>query len=110
MRQVLVTVALGATLLTGIGGVQVEAQGDWYAEVAEACAYWGCSTDYVYSVLLCESGGDPGAIAYNESSGNYTYGLMQIDSMWGGDQMGPVEQIWFAAEHLTKGDIWWECG
>lgn len=94
----------------GMGPEQPTGQPDWYAEIAEACAVYGCDPDYVYAVMLCESGGDPNAVAYNETSGNYTTGLMQIDDMWGGASMSPVEQIWFAAEHLTAGDIWWECG
>jgi hypothetical protein len=83
---------------------------DYSAAIAEACAYYGCNPGYLESVMACESGGDPNAIAYNPASGNYTYGIFQIDAMWGGDAMTPVEQIWFAAEHLTKGDVWWACG
>jgi hypothetical protein len=90
--------------------MQYSGYGGYEAEIANACAYWGCSPDYLIGVMMCESGGDHGAVAYNPSSGNYTYGIFQIDGMWGGGGMTPAEQIWFAAEHLTKGDIWWSCG
>jgi hypothetical protein len=86
------------------------ASGGYAEQIDAACAYYGCDPNYVYNVMMCESGGDPGAIAYNPQSGNYTYGLFQIDGMWGGGGMSDSEQIWFAAEHLTAGDIWWACG
>jgi len=79
-------------------------------QIVAACDYYGCDPNYVYGVMMCESGGDPGALAYNPVSGNYTYGLMQIDGLCGGGGMSDAEQIWFAAEHLTAGDIWWACG
>lgn len=90
-------------------GPDASYQGGYEAEIAEACAYYGCDPGYVTNVMYCESGGDHGAVAYNPSSGNYTYGIFQIDGMWGGGGMTPTEQIWFAAEHLTAGDIWWAC-
>lgn len=75
----------------------------WRPAVAEACAVHGCSTDYVLSVMACESGGDPSAVGPNGE-----LGLMQIDPRYWGTY-GPVESIWFAAEHLTAGDIFWVC-
>lgn len=82
---------------------------DYVGMIEEACAYWGCSPDYLISVMNCESHGDPNATAYNPASGNYTVGLFQIDEMWGVGY-DPAAQVWFAAEHLTKGDVWWACG
>jgi hypothetical protein len=75
----------------------------WRAEVDAACAVHGCSTDYILSVMACESGGNPNAVGPNGE-----LGLMQIDpAYWG--YYGPIESIWFAAEHLTAGDIYWSC-
>jgi soluble lytic murein transglycosylase-like protein len=84
----------------------------WRPAVAEACAFHGCSTDYILGVIDCESGGNPNAVSdtINPGTGTYDYGLLQISTIWGGQNMTPAEQIWFAAEHLTAGDIWWQCG
>lgn len=81
----------------------------WEQHAAEACAVYGCDPGYLMSIIMCESGGDPGAAAYNPSSGNMTLGLLQIDEMWGSiAYAGGVEQIWWAAAHL--GSVWWACG
>jgi hypothetical protein len=85
----------------------------WRPAVDEACAVYGCSTDYILGVIDCESGGDPSAVSEipNPENGTHDYGLLQVnDYLWDGSSMGPVEQIWFAAEHLTAGTIWWACG
>jgi hypothetical protein len=83
--------------------------GGWWPHVEEACAVHGCDPNYLHSILMCESNGDPGAAAYNPSSGNMTLGLLQIDEMWGSiAYAGGVEQIWWAAAHLD--DVWWACG
>jgi len=75
----------------------------WRDEVDAACATYGCSTDYILSVMACERGGDPNAVGPNGE-----LGLMQIQpAIWG--YYGPVESIWFAAQHLTAGDIYWAC-
>jgi hypothetical protein len=92
----------------------VHAQNEYYAGgyeamIIEACQYYGCDPGYVITVMNCESGGNPYAEAYNPVSGNMTRGLFQIDDMWG-VSTNPADQIWFAAEHLTAGDIWWACG
>lgn len=84
--------------------------GSYEDQIVEACNYYGCDPNYLITVMNCESGGDQSAVAYNPVSGNYTYGIFQIDGMWGGGGMTPTEQIWFAAEHLTAGDIFWSCG
>jgi len=79
------------------GGVE-----QWRDEVDEACAAYGCSTDYVLSVMACESGGDPGAVGPNGE-----LGIMQIDPRYWGT-MSSIDQIWFAAQHLGN-DIYWAC-
>jgi len=84
--------------------------GSYEAQIEEACAYYGCDPNYLISIMYCESGGDHSAVAYNPQSGNYTYGIFQIDGMWGGGGMSPTEQIWWTAEHVAKGDVWWACG
>lgn len=74
----------------------------WRGAVDEACVVMGCSTDYILSVMACESGGDPTAVGPNGE-----LGIMQIDpAIWG--QMSSVEEIWFAAAHLGN-DIFWVC-
>jgi soluble lytic murein transglycosylase-like protein len=82
----------------------------WRGAVDEACAANGCSTDYLLSIIACESGGDPNAVsvAINPGTGDHDYGLLQVSTIWGGQDMGPVEQIWFASEHAGR-DIWWVC-
>jgi hypothetical protein len=86
------------------------ASGSYEDQIIEACAYYGCDPNYLIGIMYCESGGDMGAVAYNPVSGNYTYGIFQIDGMWGGGGMSATEQIWWAAEHITAGDVWWACG
>lgn len=80
------------------GGVE-----QWRGAVDEACAVYGCSTDYILGVMDCESHGNPGAVGPNGE-----LGLMQIDpAYWG--TYSDIGSIWFAAEHLTAGDIYWAC-
>lgn len=84
--------------------------GSYEDQIVASCNYWGCDPNYLINVMYCESGGDQGAVAYNPDSGNSTCGIFQIDEMWGGCSMSASQQIDFAAEHLTKGDVWWACG
>lgn len=85
-------------------------QGGYEAMIRETCANSGCyvSPDTMIRVMNCESGGSMDAVAYNPKSGNSTYGIFQIDGMWGGGGMSAQEQIDFAAEHLGN-DIYWAC-
>ena len=84
----------------GATGVEADAYLD---EMTAACQVYGCSPDYLYSVMLCESGGDPGAVGPHGE-----LGIFQIDPRYWGT-MSDTEQIWFAAQHLTAGDIYWVC-
>lgn len=75
----------------------------WRGVATDACAIYGCSPDYILSVMQCESGGDPNAVGPNGE-----LGLMQIDpAYWG--TYSPEGSIYFAAQHLTAGDIYWAC-
>jgi hypothetical protein len=84
----------------------------WEQHAAEACAVYGCDPGYLMSIIMCESGGDPGAAAYNPSSGNMTLGLLQIDELWGSIAYADgVSQIYWAAERLAAGQGYlWVCG
>lgn len=88
-----------------------DAVSQWAPEVEAACAVHGCDPSYILGIIACESGGDPSAVSatINPGTGDYDYGLLQISTLWGGESMGPIEQIWFAAAHAGK-DIWWACG
>jgi hypothetical protein len=99
----------------GEGNAAVPAEGSGTGQsyedmIYETCATQGChvSPEEMIRVMGCESGGDMGAVAYNPESGNSTYGIFQIDGMWGGGGMSAQEQIDFAAEHLGN-DIFWSC-
>ena len=90
---------LGAALLPGIA----QAQSGYEAEIDAACAVYGCSTGYLVNVMMCESGGDPNAVGPNGE-----LGIFQVQpAIWG--VMSSSEQIWFAAQHLTAGDVYWVC-
>lgn len=118
MKRRCVTTA--AVLAVGLAALVLNAQParayepaveQWRGEVDAACAAYGCSTDYVLGVIACESGGDPDAVsnAINPGTGTHDYGLLQVSTLWGGQDMGPIEQVWFGAQHLTAGDIMWSC-
>lgn len=111
LRQLAVGALLAVSFSLGTVSAQYSgAVEQWRPAVDEACAVHGCSTDYVLGIIACESGGDPNAVSYdiNPGTGTHDYGLLQISTLWGGQNMGPVEQIWFAAANL--GDIYWACG
>jgi Soluble lytic murein transglycosylase and related regulatory proteins (some contain LysM/invasin domains) len=98
-------IALAASIaLMGItlSGSAANAQDGYYTEMTQACAVYGCSPDYLYSVMMCESGGDPNAVGPHGE-----LGIMQVDPRYWG-YMSSSEQIWFAAQHLGK-DIYWAC-
>lgn len=82
----------------------------WRPVVEEACSYHGCSTEYVLGLISCESGGNPDAVSerINPGTGTHDYGLLQVSTIWGGQHMGPVEQIWWTAANLAV--VWWACG
>lgn len=86
------------------------AQGGYEGMIYEVCANEGChvSPETMIRVMYCESGGNQSAVAYNPQSGNYTYGIFQIDGMWGGGGMTAYQQVEYAAQHLGN-DVYWAC-
>lgn len=85
-------------------GRSVSAHTPYYEEITEACQYWGCSPDYLEAVMLCEDPTlDPSAVGPNGE-----LGIFQVDPRYWG-VMSSSEEIWFAAQHLTAGDIYWAC-
>lgn len=90
--------------------VEAQSGGSYEEMIYEVCATEGCavSPETMIRVMNCESGGSMDAVAYNPESGNNTYGIFQIDGMWGGGGMSAREQIEFAANHLGV-DVNWSC-
>lgn len=105
MKSAILAAAVAFGLMAGVASAQYGSGVEQWRPVAnEACAAYGCDPNYILNVMACESGGNPGAVGPNGE-----LGLMQIDpAYWG--TYSPVESIWFAAQHLTAGDIWWACG
>jgi soluble lytic murein transglycosylase-like protein len=109
-HQLLLTASVAASTFLGIAlGANhspAEAQGgveQWRPTAEAACATFGCDPNYILNVMSCESGGNPWAVGPNGE-----LGLMQIQpAIWG--TFSPEGSIWFAAEHLTAGDIYWAC-
>lgn len=111
-----IVLAIGAMIAIPLLGMPQEASSQydpaveqWRPAVSEACAVYGCSTDYVLGVIGCESGGDPGAWHANPYGGA-DIGVAQInDATWGSVAYAdPVTQIWWMAANL--GSVWWMCG
>jgi hypothetical protein len=78
--------------------------GGYEAAAYEAAAYYGISGDWLYNIMMCESGGDPGAIGPNGERG-----VMQVDPRyWDAAWYDPVSQIWWSASMLAAGrsDMW----
>jgi soluble lytic murein transglycosylase-like protein len=75
--------------------------GDYAQAAHEACQANGCDGDYLYSILLCESGGDHGAIGPNGERG-----VMQYHPNGAWPEMAwasPIDQIWHAAWAISNG-------
>jgi soluble lytic murein transglycosylase-like protein len=86
--------------------------GGYEAIAYDACAMHGCDGGYLYSILLCESGGDPNAWHANPYGGS-DIGIMQInDATWGSIAYADAaSQIYWAAEKLAAGMGYiWSCG
>jgi soluble lytic murein transglycosylase-like protein len=86
--------------------------GGYEAAAYDACAAHGCDGAYLYNILLCESGGDPGAWHANPYGGS-DVGIMQInDATWGSIAYAdPYTQIDWAAQMIAAGyGSIWVCG
>lgn len=81
----------------------------WRPEVQAACGVGTYCEARIMYLISCESGGDPNAVSYhvNPGTGTHDYGLLQISTIWGGQNMGPVEQIHWTAANLDT--VWWAC-
>jgi len=81
------------------------------AAIRDAAARYGVSADWLISVMLCESGGDPYAV--NPATGDS--GLFQFNpNTWyawgGGDIWDPYQQIELAAWAFSQGlSYHWLC-
>lgn len=94
-RRNLITTAVAA--LVGLTRRQAAAQ-SVQAIVYEAASRHGVSGDWLWSVALCESNGNPGAISARPNiNGTMDCGLFQINALtW----------EWWAEERGRGGDIW----
>lgn len=98
---------MSAVWFTGSAG----AESGYEAAAYEACAQYGCSGDYLISIMNCESGQDPSAWHANPYGGA-DVGIMQINDATHGSiaYAGPIEQIWWSAEQLAEGKAsMWSC-
>ena len=94
----------------------VHAQTEYYAggyeqAAYEACAYYGCSGDYLITIMNCESGQDPSAWHPNPYGGA-DVGIMQINDATHGSiaYADPISQIWWSAEQIAAGNAgMWSC-
>jgi soluble lytic murein transglycosylase-like protein len=96
MRKTLLAAALALTL--SAPGM-ARAQSGYEAAAYDACAQYGCDGAYLYGILLCESGGDPGAVGPHGE-----LGVMQIDPRyWDAAYLDPVGQIYWSAQMIAAG-------
>lgn len=102
MKRLILAAIVALMGMTWMGSV-ADAQG-YFDEMAAACQVYGCDPNYLYGVMLCESEGDPNAVGPHGE-----LGIFQIDPRYWG-YMSSTQQIWFAAQHLTAGDVYWVCG
>lgn len=118
--QYVLAATLAVMLLAGSGTIipgqevaQVEAQTGWYDDIAAAAAYYGIpeQTDYLYSVMLCESGGDPNAVnPRTGDTGLFQYQPSTYYAFGGTNIWDPHEQIMVTAWAFSQGlQYHWVC-
>lgn len=91
------------------------ASANWVQDVVyEAAARHGVSGSWLWSVALCESNGDPGAISSRPNiNGTMDCGLFQINERtwdWWAGERGRGGDIWNAADNADMAAWAWAHG
>jgi len=97
--------ALAAALFVALS-MGASAQGGYEQAAYSACAEYGCDGGYLYSILLCESNGNPDAVGPHGE-----LGVMQIDPRyWEAAYYSPYGQIEWSAMMIASGHAYlWAC-